>query len=236
MSPTPAPLPASSPRATPQPRWPVVVFDLDGTLVDTIHLIVESYQHSFRTHLGHDLDPALIRSWIGRPLINAFRGVDAERADTMFATYIEWNRANTDRLIGRYEGIGDMLTTITAAGMRVGVATSKLRAPALIALEHAGLVEFADVLITLEDTAAHKPDPAPLLCALDRLGSAPSDAVYVGDAAVDLRAAAAAGMAGVGVTWGAGERVDLEGQPRVALADTAPELTAILLGSDPDRA
>ncbi len=211
------------------PRWPVVVFDLDGTLVDTINLIVQSYQHSFRTHLGHELDPVLIRSWIGRPLINAFREVDADLAEAMFATYIAWNRANTDHLIAEYVGIVDMLDAVHAAGMRVAVATSKLREPAMIALDHVGIGHRLEALVTLEDTTAHKPDPAPLLCAAATLGVSAQETVYVGDAAVDLRAAAAAGMAGIGVTWGAGIRTDLLAEPHIGLADTAAQLTDLLL-------
>jgi pyrophosphatase PpaX len=84
------------------------------------------------------------------------------------------------------------------------------------------------VLATLEDTTEHKPLPAPLLLAAERLGSEASDCIYVGDAVVDLQAARAAGMAGIGVTWGAGDPDALRAEPSVAVVDTVEELRAAL--------
>ncbi len=214
----------------PPARWPVVVFDLDGTLVDTIGLIVASYQHAFTTVLGREEDEAMIRSWIGQPLIRGFRAIDAEHADELLSTYLAWNHVNTERLIRRYAGIDVLLADLTAAGVRVAAATSKLRGPAQEAVRLTGLTAYLDVLVTMEDTDAHKPDPAPLLLAVDRLGSGAEEAVYVGDAVVDVRAARNAGMAAVGVTWGAGTRDDVVGSAPDVVADTVDELRAALLG------
>ncbi len=211
-------------------RWPVVVFDLDGTLVDTIGLIVASYQHAFSTVLGRQEDETMIRSWIGQPLIRGFRSIDAEHADELLSTYLAWNRANTERLIRRYAGIDTLLADLAGAGVRVAAATSKLREPAQEAVRLTGLAAYLDVLVTMEDTDAHKPDPAPLLLAVDRLGGAPGDAVYVGDAVVDVRAARNAAMAAVGVTWGAGTtEAVVDAEPDV-VAHTVEDLRAALLG------
>ncbi len=217
----------------PTPRWPVVVFDLDGTLVDTIGLIVASYQHAFTTVLGRTHDEAMIRSWIGQPLIRGFRSIDPGRADELLDTYLAWNRANTERLIRRYAGIETLLADLTAAGAQVAAATSKLRGPAVEAVRLTGLQAYLDVLVTMEDTEAHKPDPAPLLLAVDRLGGTPAHAVYVGDAAVDVRAAHNAGMAAVGVTWGAGTRADVVAAEPDVVAHTVDALRAALLGAGP---
>ena len=104
-----------------------------------------------------------------------------------------------------------MLTSLTAAGVKVGVATSKRRESAQQAMDLLGLTDNVSVLVGLEDTEIHKPDPTPLLLALGRLAeSDPSRAVYVGDAVVDVLAGKAAGMATVSVTWGAGVRSALE--------------------------
>ncbi len=211
------------------PRWPVVVFDLDGTLVDTIGLIVASYQHTFTTVLGAAQDEVRIRGWIGQPLIRAFEEVSPKHADELYANYLEWNHANTVRLIRRYPGVDAMLATLVAAGVEVAVATSKLRAPARTALRLAGLQQHVGVLVTIEDTDRHKPDPQPLLHALQQVGASPEQAVYVGDAVVDIAAARNAGMASIGVTWGAGAReAVLEARPDV-VADTVEELLTVLL-------
>ena len=215
------------------PPWHTVVFDLDGTLVDTIGLIVASYQHAFRTVLGHEQDEARIKAWIGQPLIRCFRQVSPERADELFATYTEWNEANTERLIRPYAGVEALLRDLGAAGVAVACATSKRRDPAHWALQLTGLTDLVPVLVTMEDTPVHKPDPAPLLLAVARAqGLAAADgaaAAYVGDAVVDLRAATAAGMAGIGVNWGAGDPHALAAESPHAVVGSVAQLRAILL-------
>ena len=114
----------------------------------------------------------------------------------------------------------------------MAVATSKRRDPALIALERCGLTDLVPVLVTMEDTPVHKPDPAPLLLALGRAGGSVESAAYVGDAAVDMLAARAARMQGIGVLWGAGERAAIEAADPYAVAPTMPDLHALLLPRD----
>jgi pyrophosphatase PpaX len=210
-------------------RWPSVVFDLDGTLVDTIGLIIDSYQHAFATVLGAPEDEAVIRGWIGQPLIRAFRQRSPERADELFATYVDWNNANTERLIRRYAGMDGLLADLAAAGVGLAAATSKRRGSAESALRLTGLDAYVSILVTLEDTTEHKPDPAPLLLAVERLGGRPGEAVYVGDAVVDVQAARRAGMAAVAVTWGAGTRDDVVAAEPDVVADTVEELRSALL-------
>ncbi|WP_392424961.1 HAD family hydrolase [Barrientosiimonas humi] len=210
-------------------RWPAAVFDLDGTLVDTVPLIVASYQHAFRTHLGREEDEALIRSWIGQPLIRAFRLVDETKADALYDTYIGWNQDNTERLIRPFEGAAELLTALHDAGVTVAVATSKRRPQAQRALELTGLAGLVEPTVTLEDTDAHKPDPAPILLACERIGVAPERAVYVGDAAVDVRAGASAGLSTIAVTWGAGTGTDLAGAAPTETAHSFAELRSLLL-------
>jgi len=214
------------------PRWRTVIFDLDGTLVDTIGLIVASYRHAFEAVLDPGTPPVpeeRIRAWIGQPLIRAFREVSTVHADALNTAYLTWNEANTGRLIREYAGVRELLTRLAAAGVRVAVVTSKRRTHAELALGLAGLSALVGALVAMEDTTEHKPRPEPLLLALDRLGAPAGEAVYVGDAVVDLEAAHTAGIASVGVTWGAGVRADLVGTAPTALADTVAELTGILM-------
>ena len=212
------------------PRWSTAVFDLDGTLADTINLIVESYQHAFRTIIGSEEDPDVIRSWIGRPLIAAFRDHSPEHADELYATYLAWNADNTERLIRGYDGVREVLADLRAAGVHVGVATSKRRESAQQAMDILGLSEHVTVLVAMEDTERHKPDPTPLLLALDRMGRGSNDSVYVGDAVVDVLAGKAAGMDTVAVTWGAGVPTALNGVRPSAVVTTADELRTAMLG------
>ena len=212
------------------PRWTTAVFDLDGTLADTIHLIVESYQHAFRTVLGREEDPTVIRSWIGRPLINAFRDHSPEHADELYATYLQWNADNTERLIRGYDGVREVLADLRSAGVRVGVATSKRRESAQQAMDILGLSEHVEDLVAMEDTERHKPDPTPILLCLERLGRGSNDAVYVGDAVVDVLAGKAAGVDTLAVTWGAGTTEALYGVRPTVVAQDAAGLREALLG------
>ncbi len=212
------------------PRWTTAVFDLDGTLADTIDLIVESYQHAFRTVLGREEDPTVIRSWIGRPLINAFRDHSPEHADELYATYLQWNADNTERLIRGYDGVREVLSDLRAAGVRVGVATSKRRDSAQQAMDILGLSEHVEDLVAMEDTERHKPDPTPILLCLERLGRGSNDAVYVGDAVVDVLAGKAAGVDTLAVTWGAGTTEALYGVRPTVVAQDSAGLREALLG------
>lgn len=210
------------------PRWPVILFDLDGTLADTINLIVTSYQHAFREVVGHEWDEAEIKSWIGKSLINALRdALGPELGEKAYVSYTTFNEANTERLIKGYEGVPELLGDLTAAGATIGVVTSKRREPAEWAIRLCGL--DIPLLVGHEDVPAHKPDPRPLLRGLDLLGADVEHAVYVGDAPVDVVAARNAGMPTVSVTWGAAPRADIEAASPLAICDTVDELRAVLL-------
>lgn len=212
-----------------EPRWPTVVFDLDGTLVDSIGLIVASYQEAFRAVLGHPEDEARIRAWIGQPLLRCFTEASPAHADELFAVYTAWNEANTPHMLRPYAGIDTLLRDLTAAGVVVAVATSKRSHPARWALQLCKLTELVPTVVTMEDSLAHKPDPAPLLLAVRRAGGDPGRAAYVGDAVVDLQAARRGGLAGIGVLWGAGTSAELSAGEPTALAASVADLRALLL-------
>ena len=214
------------------PRWPFVVFDLDGTLVDTIGLIVASYQHAFTTVLGRPWDDAEIKTWIGTSLLGAMRRVAPDDYEEIYREYTSWNEAHTERLIRQYPGVNDLVADLVAAGVKVGVATSKRDQPARLALSLSGL-DAVPLLVHHDSVDEHKPSPKPLLEALRQLGAEPSQAVYVGDAAVDIAAAHNAGMAGVAVTWGAGTREAISAAAPLVTCDTADELRAVLLPERP---
>ena len=116
------------------------------------------------------------------------------------------------------------------SGVRVGIATSRRRLSAEAIVAALELDDHLVVAAAMEDTEAHKPDPAPLLLAAQRLGFDAATTAYVGDALVDLRAANAAGMAGIGVTWGAGDPGAMHAEPAVAVVDTRDALRSVLLG------
>jgi pyrophosphatase PpaX len=211
-------------------RWHAIVFDLDGTLIDTIPLIVASHRHAVQAVLGHDLPDDVLKAGIGRPLIDQMRVFDEARAQDLFDSYRVWNHANTAALLGSFDGVDAVLARLAESGAALGVATSKSRDAVDLAFSiQPAPVEFK-AIVTMEDTAHHKPHPEPVLTAISRLGYDVSDAVYVGDAPYDMEAARAAGCGAVGVTWGVATAAVLTAAGADAVAETPAELGAILLG------
>ena len=210
-------------------QWPVVLFDLDGTVANTIPLIMDSYAYATHRVLGEAVSREESRSWIGRTLVDIFGERNPGLADELIDAYLAFNAEHFGRLVEPYAGMADLLAELAAAGLRLGVVTSKRRASAERTLESVGLAATLPILTTMEDTTAHKPAPDPLWHALDLLGSRPSDCVYVGDSVFDLRCAAAAGASAVGVTWGAGTKAELDAEASHAVVDTLDALRGLLL-------
>jgi pyrophosphatase PpaX len=202
----------------------VWLFDFDGTLADSVDLIMASFRHATAQVLGHVPDEAQLRAGIGLPLIEQMRTLDAERAQELYETYVEHNLAVHDELLRPYPGVERLLAQLRREGRRLGVVTSKRRETALLGLDVLGLGEF-DVLVGWEDTERHKPGPEPVLRALEVLGSSPDEAVYVGDTPWDMQAGRAAGVATVAVLWGVAGRAELEAEgPDLVVADATEVL------------
>ncbi len=210
-------------------RWPAIVFDLDGTLIDTIPLIVASHRHALLTVLGRDLDDDALKAGIGRPLMEQMVVFDPARAQDLYDTYRSFNHANTAALLGRFAGMDELLLRLAAAGAAIGVATSKARDAVDLAFSIQPPPITFGAIVTIEDTTRHKPHPEPILAAVARLGADPTEAVYVGDAHFDIEAGKAAGCAAVGVTWGAASAEVLYAAGADAVATSPAELQRILL-------
>lgn len=189
-------------------------------MVNTIPLIIASYEHAMWSILR--VRPAVgeARGWIGQTLHDTFSERYPERAAELVESYVAWNVEHLDELLQEYPGIAALLDELALTGATIGVVTSKRLASATRTLEAAGLADRLPVVVAMEDTALHKPNPEPLMLALDRLGARPEESVYIGDAVVDVQAARAAGMAAIAVTWGAGDRSDLLAAGPVAVVDT----------------
>lgn len=179
-----------------------VVFDLDGTVVDTVELIVESFRHATRAVLGRTLPDDVILAGVGRPLMVQMRRLSASHAQELFDTYREYNHRRHDELVKGYDGMAGLLEGLRAAGKRLGIVTSKSADTTRMAFRAVDLEEHFDVVVTAGDTDEHKPSPTPLRLCLERLGAVPEGSLYVGDSPVDVEAGRAAGMATAAVAWG----------------------------------
>jgi pyrophosphatase PpaX len=188
-----------------------VLFDLDGTLIDSVELIVNSALYAFEK-CGH-LAPAA-EEWLadlGLPLRTMFgRFISDDAAvDQLVAGYREYQLANHDRLVRPYEEVAATLTALHDRGHALAVVTSKAEPLASRGLAHVGLDGFFDVIVGLESCTRHKPDPEPVHTALERLGVAPEAAAFVGDSPHDMAAGRAAGVTTIAALWGPFTRAQL---------------------------
>jgi pyrophosphatase PpaX len=207
------------------PGFDPVLFDLDGTVVDTVELIVLSFRHAVRTVLGEDLPDELITAGVGQPLMTQMERLSPEHARELYDVYREYNHRRHDELIRAYDGIAEALTALKMAGRRLGIVTSKSRDTTAMAFAAVGMRDAFDVVVTATDTQAHKPSPEPILLCLEQLaavraGGAAGDAgaalapIYIGDSPVDIAAGKAAGLKTAAVAWGVfGRDVLLEAGP-----------------------
>jgi pyrophosphatase PpaX len=181
------------------------LFDFDGTLVDTTDLIYQSMRHATGEVLGREISRDVLMANVGQPLPRQMELLSAEHAEALLDSYRLHNEENHDALIKEFPGVEESLARLKAAGVRVGVVTSKRRFSVDMALKNfPGLGDVVDQWVTMEDTTEHKPRPEPLLKGLELLGNVPREqAAFVGDYPFDVAAAKAAGVESVAVSWGA---------------------------------
>jgi pyrophosphatase PpaX len=184
-------------------RCPVVLFDLDGTLIDSGPIILASMRHAVTTVLGVEMDEVKVRAAIGGPgLVAQMQELDPDRVDELVQAYREHNEPLHDELEA-FDRMLDLLPVLRARGHRLGIVTAKRRFTVELAFDRFPVLrELTEVLIGADDTERHKPEPDPLLEALARLGAPTGDAAYVGDSPFDVRAAKAGGLLAVAVGWG----------------------------------
>jgi pyrophosphatase PpaX len=189
-----------------------VLFDLDGTLVDSIELILNSARHAFVGFAGRAPSDEEWRAGIGRPLLTMFRefAPDEPEVERLVARYREYQMANHDRLLRAYEGIVPLIGELAAAGHPMALVTSKTDWLAKRALKHVGLDDAIPTIVGCDSCTRHKPHPEPVERALALLGSTAAEALFVGDSPHDIESGRAAGVHTIGVTWGAFTREEME--------------------------
>lgn len=223
-----------------------ILFDLDGTLIDTTDLILRCFEHAWTRVCGYTHARSDLIGTFGIPLREAMvRLLQAEPpaqtngngsrppreiVDHLVNEYRDFNRRNHDLYAARFEGVDVVLHDLKERGYRIGVVTSKSRLLALRGLRLCGLDHLVESAVFLEDTDRHKPLPDPILAALVRMDSRVEHAAYVGDSPFDVTAARAAGVAAVAALWGPGSRESLERESPDALAERPHSLLEIFSG------
>jgi pyrophosphatase PpaX len=214
-----------------------VLFDLDGTLIDSVRLILDSYHHTLATH---GLPPRTDEEWlagVGTPLavqFAAWQG-DPVTLEALIATYREYNLKHHDRMITVYPGVVDVVRSLKSEGIATGLVTSKNRAGAVRGLTLAQLEALMDVLVCADEVENPKPHPEPVQKAVRLLGADPLATVYVGDSIHDMHSGRAAGVRTAAVLWGPFGRSHLEGAQPDYWLERPDELLTLVRESAPTR-
>ena len=183
-------------------RYPTVLFDLDGTLVDSGAMILASYRHATQSVLAREVPDDVLAGFIGGGSIHEhMRQIDEGRAEELVRVYREHNEPLHDDLEA-FPGVEDLLASLEAQGRTLGVVTGKRRRTVDLAFAVLPLERHFDVVVTTDMTELHKPHPEPVLKALELLGADPAGTAFVGDSPFDVAAGKAAGVFTVAVTWG----------------------------------
>jgi pyrophosphatase PpaX len=189
-----------------------VLFDLDGTLIDSIRLILDSYHHTLTQHnLPARSDEEWLRG-VGTPLHVQFSQWhdSPEMLEAMIATYREFNLKHHDRMVTVYPGVVEAVRQIKSSGIQTGLVTSKNRQGALRGLALVGLEALMDVMVCADEVSNPKPHPEPVEKAVALLGADPARTVYVGDSIHDMHSGRAAGVKTAAALWGPFGRAHLE--------------------------
>jgi len=212
------------------PRLQTALFDLDGTLIDSIRLILDSYHH---TLTQHNLPARTDEDWlkgVGTPLAVQFSEwrKSPEVLEALIATYREYNLKHHDTMVTVYPGVLEAVREIKAAGIQTGLVTSKNRLGALRGLKLVGLEALMDVLVCADEVTNPKPHPEPVEKAVALLGADPASTVYVGDSIHDMHSGRAAGVKTAAALWGPFGRDHLESASPDYWLETPGDLVALV--------
>ena len=184
-------------------RFRVVLFDLDGTVIDSAGIILASMRHATREVLGREIPDGALMAAVGGPGLEAqMLELGGEgRVEELVRVYRAHNEPLHDR-IELFPGIDDLLLRLKDEGRQLGLVSAKRRATVELAFAATAIGHLFDVVVGGDEGANQKPAPDLLLIALERLGASAAQAVYVGDSPFDMTAARAGGLFAIGVTWG----------------------------------
>ncbi|MCK5833536.1 HAD-IA family hydrolase [bacterium] len=179
-----------------------VLWDLDGTILDTTELILLSYRHAFATVISREIEDKESLSNFGEPLISVMTRYSPKHAEALMNAYRDHNHKHHDNYIEPFAGIIDALANIKRRGFKQAIVTSKTEWLSRRGLKLFELLGYFDEIVGFESTEEHKPLPAPALETIRRMKVLPSDVLFVGDSLADCLCAEKAGIKFVFVKWG----------------------------------
>jgi len=208
--------------------YKVFIFDFDGTVGDSTACIIASYRATFAKHKLAAPSSEMIVSTMGLVLPEVLRILLPGQSDELYeslakgyrSAYLGLLPANT-RL---YEGMDNLLHSLTTRGAICTIATSKITTVAELSCEHLGIRQYFKLIVGSDKVEQHKPHPDTVLYTLKQLNISTGEAVVIGDSTFDLEMAHAAGVACIGVSWGAHGGEELLTAKPLAVVDRPSEL------------
>jgi pyrophosphatase PpaX len=209
---------------------PALLFDLDGTVVDSIELIVQAAEHAYDGRDGPRPTRAEWLSLIGTPLGPMLRRWAHDEDDVKFLwdRYRAFQVEHHDRLVSPYPGVVELIRRLHGKGHPMAIVSSKLEAGIRRSLDYIGVTACFGALIGIEATEKHKPEPEPVLLALERLGASAENAWFIGDSPYDVLAGRAAGVRTIGVLSGPYLRAEMEQAQPTHLVQALTEIEPLL--------
>lgn len=208
-----------------------VLFDLDGTLLDTNELILRSFEHALDLHVPGQYTRADVLPHMGEPLVDQMERFVPGRSKELVATYRKFNIEQHDELVTEFPQVKDVLGRLHKAGVKMAIVTSKMRLTAQMGWDLVGIGQYFDAFVTADDTEKHKPHPDPLLLAMKLLGADPAETLMVGDSPYDILGGQAAGVKTAGVAWSLRGEAGLKPHNPDYMIHTMQELEATILGT-----
>ncbi|ASS67854.1 MULTISPECIES: pyrophosphatase PpaX [unclassified Paenibacillus] len=179
-----------------------LLFDLDGTILDTNELIMRSFLHALQGVVPADFGREQMIPYMGLTLVDQMKHFSGqEETSHLISLYREMNMKLHDDLVVPFPHTAEVLERLKAAGFKLGVVTTKIRMSTEKGLRLTGLLDYMDAIVTLDDVDNPKPHPEPVLRAMEMLGAKPEETMMVGDSTVDIQSALEAGAVPVGVAW-----------------------------------
>jgi pyrophosphatase PpaX len=212
-------------------RFKGVLFDLDGTLINSEWLGTESYNYGVQKILNRDLNDAEKQYLLGKPfkaLNELIPFLTPSETEKIIEETLNYYRKYNHK-IEEYDGIKEMLKSLKEKGFKLGLVTAKLKQNATRELQNTGLFSFFEVIMGKEDCKEFKPSPVPLLQLAEKLNLNPMECLYIGDQPTDIQATHSANMISVAALWGEGKIERLSPLKPSFSFDNPKQLTELLL-------
>lgn len=205
-----------------------ILFDLDGTLIDTNDLIIQSYLHTLEKYYPNQYKREDVLPFMGPSLKDVFGSMNPEKTEEMIQTYRAFNISNHDVLVKEFEGVYETVKALKENNYKLGIVTTKMLNVVTMGLKLSELDNFFEVVVAIDHVKKIKPDPEPILLALDQLGSVPGEAIMVGDNYHDILGGKNAGTKTAGVAWSLKGRETLEAYQPDYMLENMRDLLPIL--------